>query len=65
MSSPDDREFYDEMMVLLHSMKEKKPKEPSGRARFYAVAVTMLEQMIAYFRVFVWLEEIDENGNQT
>jgi hypothetical protein len=41
------------MEEALAAMKAEKPEERSDRARAYAVAITELEKVIAYFKVYI------------
>lgn len=44
---------YEVLKETLSVMKASKPDERSERARSYAVTITELEKVIAYFKVFV------------
>jgi hypothetical protein len=41
------------LIQAIEKMREEKPEERSEKARRYAVAITELEKLIAYFKVYV------------
>jgi hypothetical protein len=51
-------EINDKISMLLQDMRQAKPDERSETARRYAIAITMLEKVYAYFRIYV-LEYIE------
>lgn len=46
-------ELSDLLAMLLQDMKQSKPKERGELARRYAIAITELEKVYAYFYVYV------------
>jgi len=46
-------ELKDFMAKLLEEMRKSKPAERSEEARRYAVTITELEKVYAYFKVYV------------
>jgi hypothetical protein len=42
-----------DLEVALETLRNAKPEERSEKARRYAVAITELEKVIAYFKVYI------------
>jgi hypothetical protein len=53
-------ELWNQMCALWKALQAAKPTERNEKARRYAVTVTELEKVMAYFNTFVW-EECDPN----
>jgi glycerol-3-phosphate O-acyltransferase len=45
-------EAYKALLAALEAMRKAKPQERSDLARNYAVAITDLEKLMAYYRYF-------------
>jgi len=41
------------LLEAMEILKEIKPEERSAKARYFAVVITELEKVIAYFKVFI------------
>jgi hypothetical protein len=44
---------YEKLLDALEALKKEKPEERSEEARRYAVAITELEKVIAYYWTFI------------
>jgi len=61
MNYSDDRVFGS-MKSLLDEMKSFKPNDRGEKDRAYAVTITELEKLIAYFAMFVMKAVEDNDG---
>jgi len=48
-----DKRCLEQVKQALRSMRASKPDERSEKARRYAVSITEMEKVLAYFRMYV------------
>ena len=60
MQNKANEDCLDMMRDLLHKLKSSKPEERTELARRYAVTITELEKVLAYFYVYVMSESARE-----
>lgn len=48
-----DKRCFEQLQRALKNMRDSKPDERSEKARRYAVSITEMEKVLAYFDVFV------------
>lgn len=56
------KETYDTLSAALKTLRAHKPNDRSAADRAWAVSITMMEQALAYFYVWVQLEV--QNGKK-
>jgi hypothetical protein len=49
----EDREAINSLEVALDSLRKGKPEDRSEKARRYAVTITEMEKVLAYFKTYV------------
>lgn len=51
-----DEHAMNSIVIALYALKDGKPNDRSEKDRFYAVAITEAEKLLAYFRQYIFQE---------